>query len=98
MPDCRVCHEEKFWKNHFMIAQQRFDKAVAAATIGIIIAFTVTVLCLVATICVIIRFQAFIDSIEIVEETEYEITQDEGINTAIIESENNEVIINGTEN
>ena len=98
MPDCRLCHEEKFWKSHFMIAQQRFNRAVAVATIGIIIAFTIAVICLAATICVIIRFQAFIDSIEIVEETEYEITQDDGINTAIIESENNEVIINGTEN
>lgn len=97
MPDCRVCHEEKFWKNHFMIAQQRFDKAVAAATIGIIIAFTVTVLCLVATICVIIRFQAFIAQFEYYEETEYTIEQSEGINTAIIGDENG-VIINGTEN
>lgn len=100
MPDCKFCKEmdDSLWKNHYMKSQQRFDKVVAALTIGTIIAYTITILCLIATICVIVKFQAFIEGFEYVEETEYEITQDDGINTAIIDGQDNEVSIYGTIN
>lgn len=97
MLDCNNICQEKFWKNHYMIAQQRFDKVVMLLSVGTIVAFIVAVACLIATICTIVRFQAFIAQFEYYEETEYTIEQSEGINTAIIGDENG-VIINGTEN
>ena len=96
MTECRLCTEEK-WRDHYMVSKQRFDKVVAILTIGTIVAWMVTLACLATTIYTIVRFQAYLESIEMVEETEYEITQDRGINTAIIGSEN-EVILDGTDN
>lgn len=80
------------------MAQQRFDKVVSRLVIGTIISFMIAVGCLIATICVIFKFQAFIAQFEYVEETTYEIEQDEGINQAII-GNNNElgVVLNGTD-
>ena len=80
-----------------MTAERRFNKIVALLSIGTIIAFTVAVACLVATIIVIVRFQAFISQFEYYEETTYTIEQDEGINTAVI-GDGNGVIVNGAEN
>ena len=97
MPDCKNCTNNN-WKNQYLMAQQRFDKVVSRLVIGTIVAFTITVICLIATICVILKFQAFVSSFEYVEETTYEIEQDrDGINTAIIGNEN-EVVWNGTIN
>jgi hypothetical protein len=70
------------------MAQQRFDKVVSRLVIGTIIAFMIAVGCLIATICVIFKFQAFINQFEYVEETTYEIQQDEGINQAVIGNNN----------
>lgn len=96
MPNCRNCISEEIWKNHYLESQRRFDKVVSVLSMWTIIAFTVAVACLVATIIVIVRFQAFISNFEYYEETEYTIEQDEGINTAVIGSEN-EVNVYGTE-
>lgn len=99
MPDCKSCNNQN-WKNHYLMAQERFDKVVTRLVIGTIIAFTIAVACLIATICVIVKFQAFINQFEYVEETVYEVEQDDrGINTAVIGDTNDvEVVLNnGTE-
>ena len=98
MPDCKNCNGQN-WKNHYLMAQQRFDKVLARLTIGSIIAYVIVVVCLIATICAIFKFQAFIESFEYVEETVYEVEQDDrGINTAVIGNTNDvEVVLNGTE-
>ena len=96
MQDCKSCNNQN-WKNHYEFAQKRFDKHIAILSICTLIAFAVTVSCLIATIYTIIRVQRFISSFEYVEETTYTIEQDEGTNTAVIGS-NNEVIVNGTDN
>ena len=97
MPDCKQCNSNN-WKNHYMMAQKRFDKVLTRLTIGTIIAFFIVVGCLVATICALLKFQAFINQFEYVEETTYEIEQDrDGINTAVI-GEGNEVSVYGTDN
>ena len=80
-----------------MESQRRFDRVVAVLSMGTIIAFTIAVACLVATIIVIVRFQAFISNFEYYEETEYTIEQSEGVNTAVI-GEENEVTVYGAEN
>ena len=80
-----------------MESQRRFDRVVAVLSMGTIIAFTIAVACLVATIIVIVRFQAFISNFEYYEETEYTIEQSEGVNTAVI-GEKNEVTVYGSEN
>ena len=92
--DCKSCGSYK-WKEMYIEAQQRFDKVVIKLTIGTIIAFTIMILCLLATICALIRTQNFINSFEYVEETEVEISQDsDGMNTAII-GDRNEVDVYG---
>jgi phosphotransferase system glucose/maltose/N-acetylglucosamine-specific IIC component len=75
------------------MAEKRFDKQLARLLVVSIIAFFVAVICLIASLVVIIRFQMFIQSFEYVEETTYTIEQDEGTNTAIIGGESNEVNI-----
>lgn len=95
--DCKSCGSYK-WKEMYIEAQQRFDKVVIRLTIGTIIAFTIVILCLLTTVCALIKTQQFINGFEYVEETEVEISQDsDGFNTAIIGSGNG-VDINGTEN
>lgn len=95
--DCKSCGSYK-WKEMYIESQQRFDKVVVKLTIGTIIAFTIMIMCLLATICVLIRTQNFINSFEYVEETEVEISQDsDGFNTAVI-GNGNGVDIYGTEN
>lgn len=98
MPDCKSCNNTN-WKNHYLMAQQRFDKVVSRLVIGTIISFVIAVGCLIATICVIFKFQAFINEFEYVEETTYEIQQDrDGVNTAVVGSSNDvEVIVDGTD-
>lgn len=92
--DCKSCGSYK-WKEMYIESQQRFDKVVVKLTIGTIIAFTIMIMCLLATICVLIRTQNFINSFEYVEETEVEISQDsDGMNTAII-GDRNEVDVYG---
>lgn len=98
MPDCKIC-ENKKWKEMYIMAQQRFDKVVIRLTIGSIIAFTIAILCLMATICTIIKVQRFINNFEYVEETELEINQDSyGYNTAVIGDRNEVINSNGSKN
>lgn len=92
MLDCKNCSNIE-WKNHYIMAEKRFDKQLARLLVVSIIAFFVAVICLIASLVVIIRFQMFIQSFEYVEETTYSIEQDEGTNTAIIGGESNEVNI-----
>lgn len=80
------------------MAQERFDKVMSRMIVGTIIAFTIAILCLVATICVIFKFEKFISEFEYVEETVYEVDQDDGVNTAILGSNDVEVVLNGTDN
>lgn len=97
MPDCKNC-SNKDWKNHYMMAQKRFDKQIAKLVIISTVSFAIAVMCLIATIIVICKFQMFISQFEYVEETTYTIEQDDaGTNTAVI-GENNEVVVNGTDN
>lgn len=97
MPDCKSCNNTN-WKNNYLMAQQRFDKVISRLVVGTIIAFVIAIGCLVATIVVIFKFQAFISEFEYVEETEVEISQDScGENTAII-GDGNEVISYGAKN
>lgn len=98
MPDCKNCNNTN-WKNNYLMAQQRFDKVTSRLVIGTIIAFVIAIGCLVATIVVIFKFQAFIAQFEYVEETTYEIEQDDGVNTAIFGDSNDvEVKLDGTNN
>lgn len=97
MPDCKNC-SNKDWKNHYMMAQKRFDKQIAKLVIVSTVSFAIAVMCLIVTIIVICKFQMFISEFEYVEETEVEISQDLcGENTAII-GDGNEVISYGAKN
>ena len=79
-----MCENRK-WKEMYIMAQQRFDKVVTRLTIGSIVAFTIAILCLMATICTIIKVQRFINEFEYVEETEVEIQQDwRGDNSVVL--------------
>lgn len=95
MSDCKTC-ENKKWKDNYVLAQQRFDKYMTKAAIGLVIAFTITIICLLVTICLLIKTQNFINEFEYVEETCYQIEQDcRGENTVILNGM--EVKENGTE-
>lgn len=95
MPECRNCNSE--WRKCYEEAVLRFDKALNKAIIVTLISIIIAFICIIATISIGIRTQRFIASFEYVEETEIEIEQNEGINTAIL-GDKNEVNINGTEN
>lgn len=94
--ECKNCSNVQ-WKNHYILAQQRFDKVVTRLVIGEIIAFTIVVICLCITIFSLFQIKAFIENFECVEETSYKIEQDEGVNTAVIDSDDVEVILNGAD-
>ena len=96
MPDCKNC-EQINWKNHYLMAQQRFDRVIARIAMGNIIAFTIAILCLIATICVILKFEKFIKEFEYVEETEIQIEQDWRGDNRVILDDGTEVISNGAE-
>lgn len=87
MPDCKVCENQK-WKEHYMMAQQRFDKVLVRLTVGFVLAFTVMMLCVFITTLMVIKTQKFISEFEYVEETEIEVEQNsEGENFALITNE-----------
>ena len=75
MPDCKVCENQK-WKDHYMMAQQRFDKVLVRLTVGFVLAFTVMMLCVFIVALMVIKTQKFISEFEYVEETEIQIEQD----------------------
>lgn len=82
--DCKTCENQK-WKGHYLTAQKRFDKVLVRLTIGFVIMFTVIILCLFVTACMVIRTQRFINQFEYVEETKISIEQDcNGKNTVVL--------------
>lgn len=96
LTDCKACENQK-WKEHYLLAQQRFDKVLVGLTIGFVIMFTVMILCVFVTACMVIRTQRFIDEFEYVEETEISIEQDcNGKNTVVLPN-GDEVKTNGAE-
>lgn len=95
MINCKEC-ENKYWKQMYTTAVKRFDDITMKLTIAVIIAFTISVACLIITVCALIRTQNFVSRFEYVEETSVEIEQDSGgANTAII---GNGVSFYGTKN
>lgn len=95
-PDCKVCESQK-WKDHYMMAQQRFDKVLTRLTIAFVLIFTVMVICIFALVCTVIRTQKFIDGFEYVEETEIQIEQDCSGQNVVMLPDGKEVKTNGTE-
>ncbi|MBP5363015.1 MAG: hypothetical protein J6Y71_08375 [Ruminococcus sp.] len=97
MDKCYDCRLETEWKNHYIEAVKRFDiymkRTMAVTMIAVILMLICIIITALSTMCVI----KFINSFEYVEETTYSIEQDEGINTAIVGGENNEVKYYGTE-
>lgn len=96
---CYNCHVEAEWQKHYLLAVQRFDKFMNKAFAVTMIAVIVAFVCILITAIFGTKVIRFINSFEYVEETTYTIEQDdEGINTALIGGESNEVNINyGTE-
>lgn len=95
---CFNCHIEAEWQKHYILAVQRFDKSLNKALAVTMIAVIVSLICIIITAFVGMKVINFINSFEYVEETSYSIEQDgEGINTAIIGGESNEVNVYGTE-
>ena len=95
---CYNCHVEAEWQQHYILAVQRFDKFMSRAFAVTMIAVIVAFVCILITAIFGIKVIRFINSFEYVEETTYSIEQDdEGINTAIIGGEGNEVKFYGTE-
>ena len=95
-PDCKVCENQK-WKDHYMMAQQRFDKVLIKLTIAFVLIFTVMVICIFVLVCTVIRTQKFIDGFEYVEETEIQIEQDCSGQNVVMLPDGKEVKTNGTE-
>lgn len=94
MPNCNRCNSE--WQERYIIAAERFDKALNKAIIVSLISAIIALICIIITIFYGIRTQNFISTFEYVEETEVEIKQNEGINTAVL-GDKNEVKVNGSE-
>ena len=80
MNRCDSCNNE--WKQRYIIAERRFDKAIAIAIAVTIISATMGLVAVILTALCVIRTQNFINQFEYVEETV--ISQDgEGKNIAI---------------
>lgn len=83
------------------MAVKRFDKSLAKAMTVTMVSVIVMLVCIIITAYLGMKVIQFISTFEYVEETTTTISveQDEnGINTAVIGGESNEVKVNGTEN
>jgi hypothetical protein len=81
MNRCDSCYNE--WKARYIIAERRFDKAIATAIAVTIISATMGLVAVILSALCVIRTQNFINQFEYVEETV--ISQDgEGENIAVI--------------
>lgn len=81
MNRCDSCYNE--WKARYIIAERRFDKAIAIAIAVTIISATMGLVAVILSALCVIRTQNFINQFEYVEETV--ISQDgEGENIAVI--------------
>ena len=93
---CKSCTLEAEWRERYIIAEKRFDKALRQAVTVTLIAVIAALSCVILSIYFGIRVIKFIEGFEYVEEIEIE--QNEGTNTAIFSREGQEVFIYGTEN
>ncbi len=81
MNRCDSCNNE--WKQRYIIAERRFDKAIEIAIAVTIISATMGLVAVILTALCVIRTQNFINQFEYVEETI--ISQDgEGQNVAVL--------------
>ena len=95
---CYNCHLESEWQEHYVVAVKQFDRYIQKAMTITMVSVIVALLCVIITAGTIMHVIKFINSFEYVEETTYSIEQDsEGINTAVIGGESNEVKIYGAE-
>lgn len=95
---CRSCAIEAEWRERYLIAEKRFDKALRQACMVTVLAVITALTCVIISIFFGMKVLNFIGEFEYVEETTVEIEQDEGNNAAIIGGERNEVKFYGTEN
>lgn len=78
----------------YNMASKRFDKALQKAINLTMLAIMVSLFCLVLTAAMLMYVIKFVKDFEYVEETVYSVEQDgNGINAAVIDSENSEVNI-----
>lgn len=98
LKNCQNCQIEAEWRERYILAEKRFDKALRGAEIITLIAAIISFCCLIITMYYGIQTQKFINGFEYVEETAVEIEQTDGVNTAIIGGESKEVNIYGPEN
>jgi prolipoprotein diacylglyceryltransferase len=81
MNRCDSCYNE--WKARYIIAERRFDKAIAIAIAVTIISATMGLVAVILSALCVIRTQNFINQFEYVEETI--VSQDgNGTNVAVI--------------
>lgn len=80
------------------MAVKRFDSNIQKALVITMVSVIIMLICIIITAAAVMHVVKFINSFEYVEETTYSIEQDsEGINTAVIGGESNEVKIYGAE-
>jgi hypothetical protein len=95
---CYNCHYEAEWREHYLLAVQRFDKSLNKALAATMIAVIVSLICIIITAFLGLYVIKFINGFEYVEETTYSIEQDDqGINTAVIGGDNEVNVNYGTE-
>lgn len=95
---CYNCHLESEWQEYYILAVKRFDSNLHKATTITMVSVIVMLLCIIITAATVMHVIKFINDFECVVETTYSIEQDsEGINTALIGGESNEVKIYGAE-
>ena len=91
---CKSCVIEAEWRERYLIAEKRFDKALRQAELITLLAVVVALASFIVTVFYGMNVMTFINDFEYVEETTYTIEQDDqGFNTAIIGGEGNEVKI-----
>lgn len=96
MNECQKCAKENY-KQLYIESKQTFEKQIFTLTALLYILIGIVVFCLILTIITEIKVVNFINGFEYVEETEYEISQDNnGTNVAVI-GERNEVNTYGAE-
>ena len=86
---CKDCGIE--WESRYRLAVARFDNALSKAVCVSLVSVIIALICVISLVAMAIRTQHFISQFEYVEETEYVITQDDGVNTAIISDRGSEV-------
>lgn len=96
MNECQKCAKENY-KQLYIESKQTFEKQIFTLTALLYILIGIVVFCLILTIITEIKVVNFINGFEYVEETTYEIEQNEGNNAAIIGNESEVNITYGTD-